>query len=64
MEDPTCITSLDWPAQSPDLNPIEHLWMILKKSIGARNPPPCNVDQLKQAIKEEWIKYHKTLCIN
>ena len=24
---------LDWPAQSPDLNPIEHLWFQVKKAI-------------------------------
>jgi transposase len=48
------IRSLPWPAQSPDLNPIEHLWNILKSRIQQRSPLPTNLDQLKQAIYEEW----------
>ena len=30
------VEELDWPAQSPDLNPIEHLWDELECQLGAR----------------------------
>ncbi|GFV17151.1 transposable element Tcb1 transposase [Trichonephila clavipes] len=34
------ITRMDWPAYSPDLNPIEHVWDMLGRRITARQPPP------------------------
>ncbi|GFV62283.1 transposable element Tcb1 transposase [Trichonephila clavipes] len=33
------ITRMDWPAYSPDLNPIEHVWDMLGRRIAARQPP-------------------------
>ena len=33
------IQLLDWPAQSPDSNPIEHFWSILKKRFNAYDTP-------------------------
>ncbi|GFY32148.1 transposable element Tcb1 transposase [Trichonephila clavipes] len=32
------ITRMDWPAYSPDLNPIEHVWDMLGRRIAARQP--------------------------
>ncbi|GFY26926.1 transposable element Tcb2 transposase [Trichonephila clavipes] len=34
------IESMDWLAQSQDLNPIEHVWDFLGKSLAARTLPP------------------------
>jgi len=42
-----------WPAKSPDLNPIEHLWDMLKRRI-RRHPPPNNVADLERLATEGW----------
>ena len=47
---------LEWPAQSLDLNPIENLWVILKRRISARDPPAKTVKELKAVVQEEWKK--------
>ena len=41
-----------WPAQSPDLNPIEHLWAILKKKL--RGKRFKKEDDLWAAVQREW----------
>ncbi|GFU26128.1 transposable element Tcb2 transposase [Trichonephila clavipes] len=48
------ITRMDWPAYSPDLNPIEHVWDALGRRIAARLHHPENTQQLKQILIEEW----------
>ncbi|GFT62944.1 transposable element Tc1 transposase [Trichonephila clavipes] len=45
---------MDWPAYSPDLNPIEHVWDALGRRIAARLHHPENTKQLKQMVIEEW----------
>ncbi len=45
-------TVLDWSANSPDLNPIENLWCIVKRK--ARDTRPNNADELKATVKETW----------
>lgn len=48
------IQTMDWPAISPDMNPIEHLWDQLKRRVRARKPAPQTVAELKIALEEEW----------
>lgn len=48
------ITRMVWPANSPDLNPIENAWDYLKRLIRARGPDPHNHEALRMAILEEW----------
>ena len=43
---------LEWPSQSPDLNPIERSWAELKKHVRA------NLNKLHQLCQEEWAKIH------
>ncbi|CEP15733.1 hypothetical protein [Parasitella parasitica] len=45
-----------WPAQSPDLNPIEHLWAILEKRIEGRRHAIESKDELEACLRDEWSK--------
>jgi len=58
------INCLLWPAQSPDLNPIEHLWDVLERQVRARNPHLKNKDELALALTEEWLNIDQTILEN
>ncbi|CAM4961677.1 unnamed protein product [Rotaria socialis] len=52
---------MNWPANSPDLNPIENIWNIMKHRIEKRKPK--NINELKIFIDEEWNSIEKNVII-
>uniref|UniRef100_A0A674BHS8 Tc1-like transposase DDE domain-containing protein n=1 Tax=Salmo trutta TaxID=8032 RepID=A0A674BHS8_SALTR len=48
------IDAMDWPACSPDLNPIEHIWDIMSRSIHQRHVAPQTVQELADALVQVW----------
>ena len=45
---------LPWPAYSPDMSPIAHVWDALDQCVRQRVPVPANIQQFHTANEEEW----------
>ncbi|GBM76809.1 Transposable element Tcb2 transposase [Araneus ventricosus] len=45
---------MEWPAQSPDLHPIEYLWDHLGRQVAALSSPPKSLDELEQGLLRVW----------
>ena len=52
----TGTTTMKWPPQSPDLNPIENVWGLLKQKLRKRSTYPSNADALFELLQSEWDK--------
>ncbi|GFX21063.1 transposable element Tcb1 transposase [Trichonephila clavipes] len=48
------IVRMEWPACSPDMNPIEHVWDALGRRVAGRQPSPQTLQELERALLEEW----------
>ena len=48
------VQTIPWPAMSPDMNPIEHVWDFIGRKINQRNLKCQNIDELRTAILQEW----------
>ncbi|MBW0568594.1 hypothetical protein O181_108309 [Austropuccinia psidii MF-1] len=51
------ILKMEWPAHSPDLNPIKNIWKSMKSQI-SKLYQPQNLEELKHAIQSCWSDIH------
>jgi len=48
------IDKIDWPAKSPDLNPIENVWAYLTRKVYHDGKQFSTINELKESILREW----------
>jgi hypothetical protein len=56
------INRLSWPSQSPDLNPMENVWAVLKANVSKYKP--ASAKELVRVIKKEWKSLDPTFAKN
>ena len=49
------VVRMDWPACSPDLNPIEHFWDHLERQVRENRPLPATLPALLGLLQQEWL---------
>ncbi|GFW00426.1 transposable element Tcb1 transposase [Trichonephila clavipes] len=48
------IVRMEWPACSPYMNPIDHVWNALGRRVAGRQPHPQTLQELEKALLEVW----------
>ncbi|KAG1606138.1 hypothetical protein G6F46_013133 [Rhizopus delemar] len=63
MEDNSMRYIDDWTSQSPDLNPIEHIWHHLKLKLSMYENRAKSMHELWQRVGKEWNSFTKDQCL-
>ncbi|KAG1023927.1 hypothetical protein G6F25_013004 [Rhizopus arrhizus] len=63
MKDSVMVCIDDWPSQSPDTNPIEHVWHHLKLKLSMQNNRATSIHELWERVENEWNSFTKEQCI-
>ncbi|KAG0807341.1 hypothetical protein G6F19_013833 [Rhizopus arrhizus] len=50
---------LEWPAQSPELNPIENMWSLLKRRLNDYETAPKGMNELYERVTKVWYDLMK-----
>ena len=58
------VERMGWPAVSPDLNPIQHVWDQLQHRLSQRPNQPQTLDELENALREEWNNLPQQNMVN
>ena len=51
-----------WSAQSPDINPLKHLWVYIKCKLLEYEAPPKGVHELWERVVKEWNEIPPEIC--
>lgn len=58
------IDLLEWPACSPDMNPIENLWGVVVRRLYQDNKQYATVNELKHSLEEVWRNLEPEILVN
>ncbi|GFT65136.1 transposable element Tcb2 transposase [Trichonephila clavipes] len=53
------VATLPWPAQSPKLSPIEHIWDHLRRRVGH----PTSLNELEAMLQQIWNGNVTSSCV-